>query len=277
VAFERRMGVGHQVARATPREEQRHMSFLDATRPVLDSDVPHDADLVRVFEHDPDLLEDLDRDTAEHLRHRAVARLLRLDLGAWRPSGALGGDAPPGWLGLLVMDGLLTRSLCIDGRECPELLGAGDLLRPWRGDDIGTSPRWKALVPTTVAVLDDRFAAVAGRWPAVFARLLERTSVRTQGLAFHLALVGIRRAEPRLLMLLSHLAERWGRMTPDGIVLSLPLTHELLAHLASMRRPTATAALHRLMDAGLLDRRMDGSWVLPRGDAAVDAAHRIAA
>ena len=105
-------------------------------------------------------------------------------------------------------------------------------------------PRWKVLTPMTLAVLDERFAAIAGRWPSVFARLLERPSHRLRGLSFQLALAGIRRAEPRLLLILSHLADRWGRATPDGVVLPLPLTHELLGHLACIRRPTATAALH---------------------------------
>lgn len=219
-------------------------------------------DVVRVFEIDPDLVQDLDPQTADHLRHRAVAPCLQLDPGAWIPRGALRRSAPPGWLGLLVVDGLLTRSLEVDGRDCPELLGTGDLLRPWPSDDDSTPVHWKVLTTTTVAVLDDRFAAIAGRWPSVFARLLERSAARTQGLAFHLALVGVRRAEPRLHMLMTHLAERWGRVTPEGIVLPLPLTHELLAHLSCMRRPTATAALHRLMDAGHLDRRPDGTWVL---------------
>jgi CRP-like cAMP-binding protein len=225
--------------------------------------VPRDPppDLVQVFRHEPDLLCDLDEVTAEHLRRRAVAPALRLDPGTWTPPAI---DAAEGCLGLLVIDGLLSRRVRIGGRECCELLGAGDLLRPWDAEDAWpASPAgWKALTPATIAVLDARFAAIAGRWPPVFARLLQRTSARSQGLAFHLALASVRRAEPRLLFVLTHLAERWGRVTPSGVVLALPLTHELLAHLACLRRPTATVALHALMRAGKLDRRPDGAWVL---------------
>jgi CRP-like cAMP-binding protein len=223
-------------------------------------------DLIRVFDHDPDLVGDLDDRTVEHLRRRAVARAIRLEPGAWRPGGQLARGAPPGWLGLLVIDGFLTRCVRVERRDCPELLGAGDLLHPWSSSHAAGSAHWKALLPTTVAVLDERFAAVAGRWPTVYARLLDRAAARNDGLSFHLALAGVRRAETRLLMVLAHLAERWGRMTPEGAVLPLPLTHELLAHLASMRRPTATTALHRLMEAGMLDRRDDGVWLLPSGD-----------
>jgi CRP/FNR family transcriptional regulator, cyclic AMP receptor protein len=218
-------------------------------------------DRVQVFRHEPDLLCDLDEVTAEHLRRRAIAPALRLDPGAWTPPDI---DADESCLGLLLIEGLLSRRLRIGGRECCELLGAGDLLRPWDADDAWpVSPvGWKALTPVTIAVLDARFAAIAGRWPPVFARLLQRTSARSQGLAFHLALAGVRRAEPRLLLVLTHLAERWGRVTPSGVVLPLPLTHELLAHLACLRRPTVTVALHALMRSGKLDRRPDGTWVL---------------
>jgi CRP-like cAMP-binding protein len=218
-------------------------------------------DRVQVFRYEPDLLCDLDEVTAEHLRRRAVAPALRIDPGPWTPPAI---DAGDGCLGLLVMDGLLSRRLRIGGRECCELLGSGDLLRPWDAEDASpASPAgWKVLTPATVAVLDARFAAIAGRWPPVFARLLQRTSARSQGLAFHLALAGVRRAEPRLLLVLTHLAERWGRVTPSGVALPLPLTHELLAHLACLRRPTVTVALHALMRSGKLDRRPDGTWML---------------
>lgn len=238
---------------------------------------PDDPDLVRVFEHDPDLLQDLDQRTADHVRTRAVARVIRVEPGPWEPPARLRDAAPPGWLGLLVIDGLLTRSLRIDGRDCPELLGTGDLLQPWPSPETPGPVHWKALVGTRVAVLDDRFAKLAGHWPQVFARLLERSSARVEGLSFRLALVSVRRAEPRLLLLLTRLADRWGRMTTDGVVLPLPLTHDLLARLASMRRPTATAALHRLMDDGRLDRRADGCWVLPPASASMDRSALLAA
>ena len=251
------------------------MSAINRTYPTTGgapSDLDHlagdgrcPAHLVQVLLHDPDLTQDLDERTAAHLRHRVVAPRLELEPGPWSPP-CTPSDVSPGCLGLLVIDGLMTRCLRNEGRECPELLGAGDLLRPWDGLDCTPStdpPRWKVLTPVTLAVLDERFAAIAGRWPSVFARLLERPSHRLRGLSFQLALAGMRRAEPRLLLILSHLADRWGRATPDGVVLPLPLTHELLGHLACIRRPTATAALHSLMRAGKLSRRADGFWVLP--------------
>jgi DNA-binding IclR family transcriptional regulator len=59
----------------------------------------------------------------------------------------------------------------------------------------------------------------------------------------------------------------------DGITIPLALTHACLADLVCLRRPTVTAALVRLREAGHLQRRADGSWrlaedSLPLGTAA---------
>ena len=63
---------------------------------------------------------------------------------------------------------------------------------------------------------------------------------------------------PRLLLLLWHLAERWGRVTPDGVRIPLRLRHHMLADLLAVRRPSATAALQPLMSEGLVRCDEDG-------------------
>lgn len=228
---------------------------------------------VRVFEHEPDLLSGLDGDTAAVLRRRVVVPQLQLAAGVWRPPGCGQFD---GALGLLVLDGVLSRSICLQGRNCAELLGAGDLLRPWDlGDpaDAFAAPcAWRVLQPVRLAVLDRRFAAIAARWPTIVDTLLARSTLRSRALVFHLAIAHIRQAETRLLMLFWHLAERWGRMTPDGVVLPLPLTHEMLGKLVCLHRPTTSSALQRLIRAGQIARRADRGWMLlgepPMHDAA---------
>jgi CRP-like cAMP-binding protein len=220
-------------------------------------------DVVAVFDRDPDLVEGVDPATADQLRRRAWAARLVLDPGPWRPGPELAGQ--PGDLGLLVVDGLLTRTTELDGRQCPELVGAGDLLRPWDGErasSIELATHWRVLQRTTLAVLDARFAAVACRYPPVVAALLGRAVLRSRALSVHLAIAHVRQAEPRLLVLLWHVADRWGRVTPDGVHVPVALTHELLAHLACLRRPTASTALTRLARAGEVARRRDGTWVL---------------
>ena len=220
-------------------------------------------DMVRVFDADPDLLGGLDASTTDLLRRRVVAPMLWIDAGPWAPPPCPAG--PGNCFGLLVLDGLIIRSLRFEGRNCPELIGAGDVLRPWDGDDQNSIPAsvfWAALERTTVAILDDRFVAMARRWPTIMSQLLSRTVQRSRTLAFQLAIVHVRHAETRLRMLLWHLADRWGRVTSDGVHLPLALTHETLADLACMRRPTASTALQRLTRNGELERRPGGGWLL---------------
>jgi CRP-like cAMP-binding protein len=63
-------------------------------------------------------------------------------------------------------------------------------------------------------------------------------------------------------MLFWHLADRWGRVTPQGIVVPLRLTHGTIARLICMRRPTVSATLMRLVRAGELARNRDATWIL---------------
>ena len=171
-----------------------------------------------------------------------------------------------------MLDGFILRSVTLAGRTYPELVGPGDLLRPWETpQDARTLPShcsWRVLAPTVIAVLGRRFAGVVGRYPTVVANLIGRTTSRSRGLALTLALVQVRHAETRLLLLLWNLADRWGRMTPEGAVVPIPLTHQILAHLVCLQRPTASAALQRLRRSGRVDRAEDGGWLL-RGDSGI--------
>src|SRR5215218_8650296 len=91
---------------------------------------------IRVLEAQPELAEGLDPEQAELARRHAVAVLETLPPGPWAPPEDDGGGA----LGLLVIDGILARDLRVAGRWCSELLGPGDLLRPWDHDeDAGES------------------------------------------------------------------------------------------------------------------------------------------
>jgi hypothetical protein len=71
-----------------------------------------------------------------------------------------------------------------------------------------------------------------------------------------------------------HLAERWGRMGPSGVVVPIELTHGALGRLVGARRPTVTLALGELARDGALVRRNDGSWVL-RVDSNPSAAPEL--
>ncbi len=219
---------------------------------------------VRVFEALPKLLDELAPREARIAWHLGVAESAILPEGVWTPPtrDALGRGA----LGLLVLDGVLTRSVGLNGHQTPELVGAGDLLRPWEADAVAgfveLEASWRVIDRATVALLDGRFAQRACAVPGLSASLLACTVQRSRWLAFHAALVQLRRAEPRVLLLLWHLADRWGRVTPHGIHVPLRLTHALLARLVCMRRPTVSAALGALGRVGEVARNPDRTWML---------------
>lgn len=228
----------------------------------------HDLSTVRLLDEDGDLAGPLEGALAEAARHQLLARTVWLDSGRWAP---LDTDLPPrfdGWLGMLVLDGLLVRQLEVEGLRCCELLGPGDVLRPWDEDggatSLDASACWRVLEPTRMALLDTAFARRASRWPSLTAELMHRTLARSRSLSVLLALTQARRADARLRTLFWHLADRWGRVTPDGIVLPLNLTHSVIAQLTGLRRPSVSLTLAELERNGEILRLDKASWLIAR-------------
>jgi CRP-like cAMP-binding protein len=114
-------------------------------------------------------------------------------------------------------------------------------------------------------VLDGAFAARIARWPQIGARLGDRMVLRARWLAYHLAICHLVRVEERVHLAFWQLAERWGRVTPSGVVIPIPLTHTIIANVVGARRPSTTTAIGRLTERDLLRRRSDGTWLL-RGE-----------
>jgi CRP-like cAMP-binding protein len=207
----------------------------------------------------------MDAERATEARTHAIAAIETLAPGEW-PASALNIIEPGGALGLLVVDGLLSRDLTVGSASFTELIGEGEILRPWdAGVELLTKPpsaRWKVIVTARIAILDRRFVARVARWPELTTALLGRAVKRSRSLAVQLAICNLQRVETRLILLMWHLAERWGRVSTDGIVLPLALTHRTLANLVGARRPTVTTALKELTAQGKVSRRDDGTWVL---------------
>src|ERR671923_2250859 len=219
---------------------------------------------VQLLNVDPDLARELDTRRAREAAHRLYARAIDIPRGRWAPStGLLQGTRP---IGLLLVDGLLLREASVDEHPSAELLGPGDLLRAW--DDVDSEellPRtieWTALTNTRVAIIDHAFAVRAAQWPEVFASLLDRAARRAERLVVMQAIAHLTRVDDRLLALLWCLAERWGRVVPDGVLVSLRLPHRTLAGMVGARRPSVTTALGQLMARGDIERRPDGGWIL---------------
>lgn len=226
----------------------------------------------------PELAECIPSQRRERAIAECVAPELHLAPGSWQVEPSL---APEGTVGLLVLSGLLIRLVGVDGRRGAELLGEGDLLRPWQPEpDDSTLPlrsAWSVVEPTRLAVLDERFMISASRYPELIGGLLAIAIERTRNFAVQLAIIHQARVDIRLHMLLWHLASRWGRVRTDATVLPLRLTHTVLADLVAARRPTVTSALSRLARLGLV--HFDGEvWVLsggPPGDLAVAPDARV--
>ena len=168
-------------------------------------------------------------------------------------------------IGLLVLDGLFIRRVGIDGRFGAELLSAGDLLRPWQGEDIYAAlphtTGWRVIERARVAVLDGEVATRLARYPSLTGAIAARALNRSRRLALMMAIIHHPRIETRLHMLLWHLADRWGRVRPAGVALSLRLSHSVLADLVAAQRPSVSASLKRLSDRGLV-ASLDGGWLL---------------
>lgn len=220
---------------------------------------------IRVLERDPDLGDRLSDDSLVEARRRVIAEVRTLEEGEWTPTTPSPTEAAA-HLGVLVIDGLLARSVIVGGRPCAELLGAGDVLRPWtKGDEswLTTAPaHWTVLEGSRIAVLDRRFLARVAPWPEIVTTLFERSVERARMLAFQMAIGQTPRVDARLLMLFSQFANRWGRISPEGVIVPLRLTHEWLGQMVGAQRPTVTTALQRLSQRNALMRRPDGTWLL---------------
>jgi CRP/FNR family cyclic AMP-dependent transcriptional regulator len=214
-----------------------------------------------VIEADPDLGQLLPPDRLERARRDLVADVHRVGPGPWEATGRTG----PLDLGVLLLDGLMVREIALSDSVSSELLGPGDVIRPWQDQPsrlLQHEQRWIALDPVRLCVLDRRFALAVSQYPEVMAIIVERLVERTQRVATEKAIAQLNGVDRRLLALFWELAERWGRVTPDGITIPLNVSHRVIAQLVGARRPTVSTALSRLAVAGRLCRRPDGTWLL---------------
>ena len=218
-----------------------------------------------LLDADPDLAIGLWGEELLSAARGAIARVIHIsesDTGLpWIEDGL-----DPSGLGLFVLDGLLVRSVTVGGRSAGELLGPGDLIGPAandRGyDGLSISVDWQAVGAASVAVLDYGFVRRIAPWPTVAAQLIARATHRTSRLALIQAAAHNPRVGPRLLIMFWLFAQRWGTVGPDGIHVTLPLTHTTIANLAGASRPTVTSTLQRLARADLLRRESPQRWLL---------------
>jgi hypothetical protein len=236
------------------------------------------ATTVSIVEADPDLAELLGPRELDRARHEARATVLRLWPGGWDAAASM--EPERHHRGFLIVDGLLTRDVEVIGRQCVEMLGHGDVMRPWTWDGEGSHVHaeigWTVLEATSMAVLDQQLVTRIAPWPQLGVELFNRGTRRAHALAVSLAISYHQRVDDRLMLTLWHLAERWGRVHSDGIVVQLPLTHQRLADLVGAHRPSVTTALGKLARAASLSRRENGDWVLHGSPPRELRHHRLA-
>lgn len=181
--------------------------------------------------------------------------------GRWRPEADLAGRAP---LGVLVVDGVLIRELKLGARVMAELVGTGDVLRPWDDTDLipgDARACWQALGQVALVLLDGRVARLGGTYPDVTSELLARVLRRSRLLSYQQLITSYRDMERRLMALFGLLARRWGRVRPDGVYLPLPIRHHHIAAMISARRPSVSHRLTMLAARELVGRT-EGGWLI---------------
>src|ERR1700744_5435182 len=192
-----------------------------------------------LLDADDELAEEFDIGGRVAVRQLATARVLQVgvgdcDLTGWFDSASQGP-------GLLILDGLMAFETRTGDRVATELLGSGDLLQAPAlptDDLLERSCRWRALRPTRFALLDKDFVERVRPFPQVVRALLSRACRRTAELDVLRAITSQPRLEVRLVLVLWHLAARWGRVEPTAWRLCLPLPHRRLVHLVAAERPS---------------------------------------
>ena len=233
-----------------------------------------------LLELDPELGQLLTPERREAAEREVRVRVTSFPVGEW--DGGRLAAADPMHLGLLISEGVLAREVVLGDTVSTELLGPGDILRPWHVDGpphlLEVTIRWNALSAVRLGLIDRRAATTLCRYPEISAVIVDRMSERAQRLAITQAISQLNRVDRRLLALFWHLAERWGRVAREGIAVPLVLSHRLIGELVGARRPTVSTALADLARDGQLVRRDDGTWLLtgePVSAPAVNAAEVV--
>ena len=228
---------------------------VDGTLPDRSGWPASPAGRVALLDVDPDLAAAVPADRIAGLRNELTAAVYRLGRGALpeppaRPEGEV-------HLGFLVLKGMLLREVSVCGRPTAELVGPGDIVRPWRSEEsamLQVSVKWTVLEQALLADLGPSFSMrISGR-PELLDNLIGRTVARAESLAIQRSIASHVRVDVRVLAFLWHLAERYGVVVPDAVRVNVPLTHSVLARLVGARRPTVTTALQRLIHLGYLKR-----------------------
>jgi hypothetical protein len=208
------------------------------------------------------------------IRDRLTAPVYRLPTGALPEPPAHKRDTH---LGFLLLKGLLLYEVSACGRATAELLGPGDLIRPWCTDvsaTLASDVKWTVLEQALLADLGTAASSRFAETTEVFEALVRRCADRAEAVAIQRSITAHVRVDVRVLAYLWHLADRFGVVTPGAVKLDIPLTHAVLARLVGARRPTVTTALQRLIQLGYLRREGRAFVLLGSAEAVLELESR---
>ncbi|HEY5428861.1 MAG TPA: helix-turn-helix domain-containing protein [Solirubrobacteraceae bacterium] len=211
-----------------------------------------------LLDADVELAEEFDQRGRIAVRQLATARVLQLGVGDCDLASSF--ERAQRGPGLLILDGLVACETCTGDRVAAELVGPGDLLQSPSlptDDLLERTCHWRALRPTRFALLDADFVDRVRPFPQVVRALMSRVYRRSAELDVLRAITSQPRLEVRLVLLLWHLAARWGRVEPSCVRLCLPLTHRFLGQMVAAERPSISHALKRLAQAGFVSGSAD--------------------
>lgn len=247
-------------ARARTVDRDRARSERRAT---AEPRLPHgDGRIALILDEDPELAGRLPEQHRRPATRLLYASVLRAGRGSWDPPRL----DPATTYGLLLLDGLIGQRVRVANATAMEILGPGDVIRPWDelplADTLALPADWEIFQPARLAVLDKRITALIARFPQLSVALSGRLLRRNQRLSYLLAVSHLSRLEDRLLATLWYFAVSWGRVSRGGVAIPISLTHQTLGEIAGAQRPSVSIAMASLRDRRLLTREDDGTYVL---------------
>ena len=128
--------------------------------------------MISLLDADPDLSAALSPAQTARAAPRLRVTAMDLPAGPWSPATA---TPDPAAIGLLIIDGFVSTTVEAAGRGALEVLGPGDLLRPWVRGDAGSlvAPQIEWSVRSggaRFAVLDGHAARLMAPWPELSSR-----------------------------------------------------------------------------------------------------------
>ena len=215
-----------------------------------------------ILEEDPELAQGLPPDQRRAATALFRAEVVSVNRPRWQPPDY----EPTITYGLMVLDGLMGRRVHVGKAVATELLGPGDILRPWDEptlwEMIPPELDWRVFRPTRLAVLDERITALIGRRHELVISFSGRLLRRARSIAYLTAVSHLNRVEDRLIATLWHIASSWGRVGPEGVSVPFHLTHEVLGEILGAQRPSVTIAVRRLQRRQQVKRTSGGGYLL---------------